>query len=98
MAVEEYKPGQDDVLAYFGAKTSSGRNGMRKVGINAFSTIGVAAILAFSIGMFQLDLDNMDENRQKSLPILVGLAFVVGLSFLVAAARIASELELEKED
>lgn len=98
MAEEEYKPGLDDVLSFLGASSSSGRNGMRKVGINAFSTIGIAAILAFSVGVYQLDISSMSEEKKNSLPIVSGMALVVGLSFLAGAVRIASKLEPEKED
>ncbi len=79
----------------FGIQATMGRNGVRKVLINVFSTIGIAALLAASVGLLQLDINNMSEAKRRSLPMLNLMAMIAGLSFVFGAAKIAAGIEKE---
>ena len=87
--------GDISLTKMFGIQSTTGRNGVRRVLINVTSAIGIAALLAASVGLLQMDIESMSDARRKSLPILNMVVFIAGLSFVGGAARIAAEIEKE---
>ncbi len=87
--------GDINLANMFGIQSTTGRNGVRRVFINMFSTVGIAALLAATVGLLQMDLESMNDAKRKSLPILNMVVLVTGLSFVGGAARMAAELEKE---
>ncbi len=83
------------MVEVFGIQAVTGRNGVRKVLINVFTAIGIAALLAVSVGLLQLDIETMSAAKRKSLPILNLAAIMTGLSFVAGAAKIAAGIEKE---